>query len=104
MIKQKESQTLLIDLPIDDITLQAYKHCANDYFKGIGPFGSPFSFLSYGITYQQMLFLAKFSTEFMSFIFKFLSDNLNLLDKILNFLADAWLTEAEIKERILRND
>ena len=104
MIKQKEIKAFSVDLPMNSIYLQAYKHCANDYFKGIGPFGSPFSFLSYGITYQQMLFMAKFSTEFMSFIFKFLSNNLNLIDKILDFLADAWLTEAEIKEGILRND
>ncbi len=104
MMEQKEKRTFSVDLPIDSINLNAYKHCANDYFKGIGPFGSPFAFLSYGITYKQMLFMAKFSVDFTTFIFEFLSNNLNLIDKILDFLADAWLTEAEIRERILRND
>ena len=102
MIKQKEMQTFSIDLSIDSTIFKAYKHCAIDYFKGIGPFGSPFTFLSYGITYPQMLDLAKFSTTFMQYIFDFLFCDINgaIQDRIIDFLAEAGLTAAEITWRI----
>ena len=102
MIKQKEMQSFSIDLPIDSINLNAYKHCAIDYFKGIGPWGSPFTFLSYGINYSQMLFMAKFSVEFINFLFAFIFSDIKNESryKVLDFLAEAGLTAAEIKEKI----
>ncbi len=102
MIKQKEIKAFFVDLPIDSINLNAYKHCAIDYFKGIGPFGSPFTFLSYGITYAQMLYFSKFSVEFINFLFSFIFSDIKNESryKVLDFLAEAGLTAAEIKNRI----
>lgn len=102
MIEQKEKVAPFIDLPIETIDLQAYKHCASYYFKGVGPFGSPFAFLSYGIKYKEMLDLAKFSTTFMDYIFDFLFSEITpaVQDRIIDFLAEAGLTAAEITWRI----
>ena len=85
MISEKIPYRLFLDLPIDNIKLNDYKLCASDYFNGIGPFGSPFAFLSYGITYPEMVYFSKFSIE---------------------FLKEAQLTRYEIKDRLedLLND
>ena len=102
MIEQKEKVAPFIDLPIETIDLETYNVCATDYFKGVGPFGSPFAFLSYGIKYKEMLDLAKFSTTFMQYIFDFLFSEINgaIQDRIIDFLAEAGLTVAEITWRI----
>ena len=68
MIEQTEKISLFIDLLKSNTDLDVYKECASDYFKG----RKPFLFLSYGITYDEMLYFAKFSIEFLNFIFDFL--------------------------------
>ena len=102
MIQQKEIGVHFVDLPMDSIDLKTYKLCASDYFKGAGPWGSPFTFLSYGFTYQEMLYFSKFSTTFMQYIFDFLFCDINgaIQDRIIDFLAEAGLTVAEITWRI----
>jgi hypothetical protein len=94
------------NIPIMGTDFDAYKHCALDYFKGVGPFGSPFAFLSYGIRYGEMLYFAKFSTEFLDFLFDFLISDISnhTADKVILFLAEAGLTAAEIKERLANHD
>jgi hypothetical protein len=84
------------------IGVDVYKNCFTDYVKGIGSFGSPFAFLSYGITYEQMLYFTKYSVEFLIFIFNLLISDIPhaTQDKIVKFLAEAGLTAAEIKEII----
>ncbi len=102
MIEQKDMRAFSFDFPIDNSNSQAYKLCANDYFKGIGPFGSPFAFLSYGITYKEIVDFAKLSVEFIDFIFNFLFDDISgtVRDQIIQFLKETGLTAAEIKWRI----
>lgn len=102
MIEQKEIRRCFVDLPDFNIQMETYKNCARDYFNGVIPWGSPFHFLSHGITYDEMLYFAKFSIEFMDFLFDFLFSEITgaIQDRIIDFLADAWLTEAEITERI----
>ena len=108
MISEKIPYRLFLDLPIDNIKLNDYKLCASDYFNGIGPFGSPFAFLSYGITYSEMVYFSKFSIEFLNFIFDFLikTEKPATRDKVIEFLKEAQLTRYEIKDRLedLLND
>ncbi len=74
-----------------------------DYVKGIGPFGSPFAFLSYGKTYDEMLDFAKSSPEVIDFIFDFIINNKqqSVIDKSINVLMDTGLSIGEIKEKII---
>lgn len=78
-----------------------YYDCAGDFFKGLGPWGSPFTFTSYGITYSQMLDFARLSVEFVDFIIDFIvnSQNHAATDIAIKFLLESWLTLAEIKDR-----
>ena len=51
-----------------DMHTETYKLCFFDYVKEIGPWGSPFTFLSYGLTYEQMIAKIQQSPEFLNFI------------------------------------
>jgi hypothetical protein len=82
--------------------LEYVKLCAIDYFKGVGPFGSPFIFLSYGITYPRMVYFAKFSVGFMNFIFHYVAteEKQSNVDRAVDFLHDSCLLDDEIEDKL----
>ncbi len=98
----REKQLLATNPTNFNIDIELYKSCLLDFIKGIGPFGSPFAFLSYGISYSEMVQFAKFSIEFTDFIFLFLTSNekQSVKDKSVNFLLESGLSLLEIHERL----
>ena len=84
-----------------DMHTEAYKYSFADYVKGIGPWGSPFSFLSYGVNYKQMIAKIQQSSEFLHFIILFIID----LEKPSEYeKAMAVLYEAGISQEQLQNE
>lgn len=83
------------------IDIEPYKPCFTDYVHSIGPFGSPFTFLSYGISYPEIVNFAMSSVDFLNFVFLSLikSEKVSEMHKILDFLKDCRITKDEIKER-----
>ena len=84
------------------IDLDVYKSCFTDYVKAIGPFASPFAFLSYGISYQDMLNGIRQYPAFLNFIILFImeAEKPSEYDKALDILNDTGITPEELQRQL----
>jgi hypothetical protein len=84
------------------IQLDVYKNCFIDYVKAIGPFASPFAFLSYGISYPEMLNGIRQYPAFLNFIILFImeSEKPSEYNKAMDVLNDAGITAEELRKKL----
>ena len=84
------------------IAVDVYKNCFTDYIRGIGPFGSPFAFLSYGISYPDMLNGIRQYPAFLHFIILFILDTekSSEYEKVLDVLNGTGITPEELQRQL----
>ena len=84
------------------IDIDVYKFCFLDYVRGMGPFSSPFAFLSYGISYGEMVSGIKHSSPFLHFIILFILDTekSSEYEKALDILDDSGITPEELQTKL----
>ena len=85
-----------------DMHLKAYKLCFFDYVKEIGPRGSPFTFLTYGVTYKQMIAKIEQSPEFLNFMILFIIDleKQSEYEKALDVLQEAGISQEQLQNTL----
>ena len=85
-----------------DMEMKRYKLCFSDYVKGIGPWGSPFTFTSYGITYEQMIAKIQQSPDFLNFISLSIIDleKQSEYEKALGVLQEAGISQEQLQNTL----
>ena len=85
-----------------DMHTEAYKLCFFDYVKEIGPWGSPFTFVSYGVTYKQMIAKIQQSPEFLNFIILSIMDfeKQSEYEKALGILQEAGISQEQLQNTL----
>lgn len=85
-----------------DMSIERYNLCFSDYVQGIGPWGSPFTFSSYGITYEQMIKKIQQSPDFLNFTISFIIDleKQSEYEKALCVLKEAGISQEQLQNAL----
>lgn len=85
-----------------DMEMKRYKLCFFDYVKEIGPWGSPFTFTSYGVNYKQMITKIQQSPDFLNFTISFIIEleKPSEYEKALGVLKEAGISQEQLQNAL----